>query len=73
MTDFSNIEAVARVYDVLDKMWIMKVLESKLDKISQEEKLDNNSFFEWNDDDNFEPKVIISGTEIPLDKLKYSL
>jgi hypothetical protein len=73
MTDFSNLEAIARVYDVLDKLGVMKTIESKLNKIVQEEKLDNTTFFEGNDDSDFEPKIVIAAREIPLDKLKYKL
>jgi hypothetical protein len=46
MTDFSNLEAIARVYDVLDKLGVIKTIENKLNKIMQEEKLDNTTFFE---------------------------
>jgi hypothetical protein len=73
MTDFSNSEAVARVYDVLEKMWVMKIIEKELEKIAKKEKLDNSSFFEWGDDEVFNPKVIIAGKEIWLDKLRYNL
>ena len=73
MTDFSNPEAVSRVMDVLEKIWIMKKIESKLNKISEEEKLDNSSFFEWNDSELISPKLFIAWREISLDKLRYNL
>jgi hypothetical protein len=73
MTDFSNSEAVARVYDVLEKMWVMKIIEKELGKLTKKEKLDNSSFFEWNDDEVFNPKIVIANKEIPLDKLRYRL
>lgn len=73
MTDFSNPEAVSRVIDVLEKIWIMKKIESKLNKISEEEKLDNSSFFEWNDSKLISPKLFIAWREISLDKLRYNL
>lgn len=73
MTDFSNPEAVSRVIDVLEKIWIMKKIESKLNKISEEEKLDNSSFFEWNDSELISPKLFIAWREISLDKLRYNL
>lgn len=73
MTDFSNPEAVSRVIDVLEKIWIMKKIESKLNKISEEEKLDNLSFFEWNDSELISPKLFIAWREISLDKLRYNL
>ena len=73
MTDFSNPEAVSRVIDVLEKIWIMKKIESKLNKISEEEKLDNSSFFEWNDSELISPNLFIAWREISLDKLRYNL
>lgn len=73
MTDFSNPEAVSRVMDVLEKIWIMKKIESKLNKISEEEKLDNSSFFEWNNFELISPKLFIAWREISLDKLRYNL
>ena len=73
MTDFSNPEAVSRVIDVLEKIWIMKKIESKLNKISEEEKLDNSSFFEWNNSGLISPKLFIAWREISLDKLRYNL
>ena len=73
MTDFSNPEAVSRVIDVLEKQWIMKKIESKLNKISEEEKLDNSSFFEWNNFELISPKLFIAWREISLDKLRYNL
>ena len=73
MTDFSNPEAVSRVIDVLEKIWIMKKIESKLNKISEEEKLDNSSFVEWNDSELISPKLFIAWREISLDKLRYNL
>ena len=73
MTDFLNPEAVSRVIDILEKIWIMKKIESKLNKISEEEKLDNSSFFEWNDSELISPKLFIAWREISLDKLRYNL
>lgn len=72
MTDFSNLEAVDRVYDVLEKMWIIKNIEKELESITEENKIDNSSFFEWNDDEIFSPKVIIAWKNIPLDRLRYN-
>jgi len=73
MTDFENREAVLRVYDVLDKQWIMRELEPQLKEVLEKEDKDNSFFFEWNDENAVNPKVIIAGREIPLDKLKYDL
>jgi hypothetical protein len=46
MTDFDNIEAVMRVYNVLDKMMVIRDIEVKLEKIMKEEEIDNSFFFE---------------------------
>lgn len=73
MTDFTNLEAVARIYDVLEKMWVMKKMEQKLEQVSSEEELDNSGFFEWNENSEFSPKIIIAWKEIELDKLRYNL
>lgn len=73
MTDFSNKEAVMRVYDVLDKMWLVKEMEQKLKTILDTQGKDNSFFFEWNDDEWINPNIIISWVSISLDKLKYDL
>lgn len=73
MTDFSNLEAVARVYDVIEKLGILKTVQSELEGIMQDTWKDNSFFFEGNDDETFSPKIIIAWKEIPLDKLKYNL
>ena len=46
MTDFDNMEAVMRVYDVMDKMGVIKEVEKKLAKVTSEEERDNSFFFE---------------------------
>lgn len=73
MTDFDNPEAILRVYDVLDKLWVMKIIEPQLKKYLEEEWKDNSFFFEWNEDEPVNPKIIIAWREIDLDKLKYNL
>ena len=73
MTDFTNIEAVMRVYDVLDKLWVIRKVESKLNSILENEDMDNSFFFEWSESEGFSPKILVSNKEIPLDKLKYNL
>ncbi len=73
MTDFSNDEAVMRVYDVLDKLWVIKKVEAKLQIILENENLDNSFFFEWSDNNWFSPKILVVNKEIPLEKLKYNL
>lgn len=73
MTDFQNIDAVMRVYDVLDKLWIIRKVESKLNNILENENIDNSFFFEWSENEWFSPKILIWKREIPLDKLKFNL
>lgn len=73
MTDFENKEAVMRVYDVLEKMWVIKKIETQLTKLFDKSDLDNSFFFEWNEDSEINPKIIIGTREISLDKLKYNL
>jgi hypothetical protein len=34
MTDFTNKEAVMRVYDVLDKMGVIRLIEPELEKLT---------------------------------------
>lgn len=73
MTDFTNPEAVTRVIDVLEKLWVMRKIQSKIEAILREDDVDNNFFFEWNDDKWFQAKVIIEWKEVWLEKLKYNL
>jgi len=73
MTDFENKEAVMRVYDVLEKMMVIKEVEKKLDKVMQDRDIDNSFFFEWSDAEDISPKIIIGHKQINLDKLKYNL
>ena len=73
MTDFDNLEAVMRVYNVLDKMWVIKEIEKQLEKILDWKGVDNSFFFEWSDSEDITPKIIIWEREIDLDKLKYNL
>jgi hypothetical protein len=46
MTDFENLEAVMRVYNVMDKLNVIKDIEEKLAKVLEDEKIDNSFFFE---------------------------
>lgn len=73
MTDFANHEAIMRVYDIFEKMWILRDVEKELKKVLKEEEIDNSFFFEGNDMPDIMPKVLISGKEIPLEKMKYRL
>ena len=72
MTDFENAEAVMRVYNVLEKMWVMRSVEKKLDMIMKEEWRDNSFFFEGGDE-NMSPKILVWDKEIPLEKMKFKL
>ncbi len=73
MTDFENKEAVMRVYDVLDKMGVIREIEKKLSKILEDEGRDNSFFFEGSGEDNISPRILIGDKEVPLEKLKYKL
>ncbi|MDP2090739.1 MAG: GTPase ObgE [Candidatus Gracilibacteria bacterium] len=73
MTNFENPEALLRVYDVLDKQGVMKIIEPELQKVLDEAGRDNSFFFEGSDEEPINPKIVIAGREISLDKLKYNL
>ena len=73
MTDFENGEAVMRVYDVLEKMGIISEVQKKLALVLEQEWIDNSFFFEWSDEENISPKIIIWNREVPLEKLKFDL
>lgn len=65
MTDTKNIDAVNRVYDVLEKLWVMRKLKLQ---VSEDMMKEGTGFFEWEDD--FEiPSVWISGKKFPLEGL----
>ena len=72
MTDFDNAEAVLRVYDVLEKMMVIRDVE-RLIKKEVTDGIDNSFFFEGNEEDTFAPMIYIAGREIPLDRLRYNL
>ncbi len=72
MTDFENWEAVLRVYDVLQKMMVIRDVE-RLIKKEVTDGVDNSFFFEWNEEDTFAPMIYIAWKEIPLDRLRYNL
>lgn len=77
MTDFDNGEALLRVYDVLDKLGVMRIIEPELKKQLELTGMDNSFFFEsqeWEEEwKSLNPKVIIAWREIALDRLKYNL
>jgi hypothetical protein len=73
MTDFTNKEAVMRVYDVLDKIGVIQKIEKDIAKIMEDEEKDTDFYFEGNDDEIVSPKVIIGEKEIPLNRVMYNL
>ncbi len=73
MTDFDNMEAVMRVYNVLDKMRVITDIEEQLEKILKKENIDNSFFFEGSNEQNITPRVEVAGRVIDLNKLKYNL
>lgn len=50
MTNFDNFEAIMRVYDVMDKMWVIKKVERELSKILKNNDWAKLSFFEESED-----------------------
>ncbi len=77
MTDFENGEALLRVYDVLDKLGVMRIIEPELKIQLEKEWMDNSFFFEteeWEEASKpLNPKVVVAWREIALDRLKYNL
>ncbi len=66
MTEMSNPEAVARVYDVLEKTGVLRSVLSRIERDSDSKVRD--SFFEGNDDELFDPKIVIGERKFPLSK-----
>jgi len=50
MSDFTNIEAVMRVYNVMEKMGVMNRLEELLKKVLQEDEMNTDFFFEGSEE-----------------------
>ena len=73
MTNFDNFEAVMRVYDVLDKLWVIKKVESRLRKILEIDWIDNSFYFEWNDAEEIDPRIKIGDKVMSLDKMKFKI
>jgi len=82
MTDFDNKEAILRVYDVLEKMNVIKEVEKQLRAVLKDNPIDNSFFFEkpelkeWEIEEEveeFTPKIIIGERHIGLEKLRYNL
>jgi hypothetical protein len=51
----------------------MNRLEELLKKVLQEDEMNTDFFFEGSEEKWMDPKVIISGKTVPLDRLKYDL
>ena len=73
MTDFTNLEAVERVYDVMEKVGVIKKIQKDVSKLFAKEGIDTSFFFEGNKSEKVVPKVIIAGKEIELERLLYNL
>lgn len=70
MTNMANFEAVMRVYDIMNKQWIMKKIQSILNKKYKEEL--SLGYFEWVEwDIDIKPNVMIAGRSFPLDKILF--
>jgi GTPase len=73
MSDFSNKEAIMRVYDVLDKIWVVKKIEKELAKIMESEEIGTDFYFEWSEEEPIYPKVVVWEREIPFNRVMYNL
>jgi Obg family GTPase CgtA-like protein len=70
MTEMSNPEAVARVYDVLDKLGIIRKVLSAIERDDGIRIRD--SYFEGFDDESFNPVIVIEGRKFPVEKIIFS-
>jgi len=73
MTDFDNLEWVMRVYNVIEKLWVLKKVEIMLDKQKEDNWLTNDFYFEWSDEEDISPKIIIGDKVLKLEKLKFNI
>ena len=70
MTDMSNVEAVSRVYDVLEKLGIIRKV---LSAIEHDDGIKiRDSYFEGFEDEAFNPAVVIEGRKFPIEKIIFS-
>ncbi len=70
MTEMSNPEAVARVYDVLDKLGVIRKILSAIERDDGIKIRD--SYFEGFDDESFSPVIVIEGRKFPVEKIIFS-
>lgn len=70
MTDMSNPEAVARVYDILEKLGVIRKVLSAIERDDGIQIRD--SYFEGFDDENFNPVIVIEGRKFPIEKIIFS-
>jgi len=70
MTNMANFEAVMRVYDIMQKMWILKRVQTLLNTRYKEQL--SLWYFEWNDwTIDIKPNVYIAWRSFPLDKILF--
>lgn len=70
MTEMSNPEAVARVYDVLEKLGVIRKVLAAIERDDGTKIRD--SYFEGNDDEKFEPAIVIEGRKFPIGKILFT-
>jgi GTP-binding protein len=70
MTEMRNPEAVARIYDILEKIGALRKVLTAIERDSDFKMRD--SFFEGNADEIFEPKIVIEDRVFPLAKTLFS-
>ena len=70
MTEMSNPEAVARVYDVLEKLGVIRKVLSAIERDDGIKIRD--SYFEGFDDEDFNPVISIEGRKFPIEKIIFS-
>jgi GTP-binding protein len=70
MTEMSNPEAVARIYDILEKLGVLRKILAAIERDSGEKIRD--SFFEGNADEDLKAKIVIEGRVFPLEKTLFS-
>lgn len=70
MTDMSNPEAVARVYDVLEKLGVIRKVLSAIERDDGIKIRD--SYFEGFEDEHFDPVIVIEGRKFPIEKIIFS-
>lgn len=70
MTEMSNPEGVARIYDVLEKLGVIRKVLSSIERDDGIKIRD--SYFEGFDDEDFNPYIVIEGRKFPIEKIIFS-